>query len=229
MTDDRSVRRSFVRRNLKFVAGSAAVAMLALSAPSMASAAHSGGTLRASSVGKLATIYVEEGRRDQGQAVLRRYDLHAVQQRRRGRLEPLAALLDERCDRPLQPCSAQHARLVQAHWAIQDSDAGADLSCEVWRTKSTGTGIGGETKLADAVSAGAPGAARINSPVTHGVINNDSSVTSPSAGSPRPATSASGAEARLLHPGGRQDAPRPEGRGDTETGWSSAQRPLIGH
>ena len=51
---------------------------------------------------------------------------------------------------------------------------GCRASCEVWRTKSTGTGIGVRSKLADVDSA-ASGAARINSPVTDGVINNESS------------------------------------------------------
>ena len=176
MSEDRSVRGSFVRRNLKFVAGGAVLAALALSVPSMAPAANAG-TVKVSSsstvAGKLATTFVKKSDVIKGKVscagtTYTPYSSDdAVDSSNSLRFSTSNAIV--RCNLALP----NHARLVQAHWAIQDSDAGADLSCEVWRTKSTGTGIGVENKLADADSTGTPGAARINSPVTDGVINND--------------------------------------------------------
>jgi hypothetical protein len=175
MTDDRSVRSSFIRRNMKYVAGGAVLALLALSAPSMATAANAGNVKLSgsSSLAAKATIYVKKSDVVKGKLACAgtTYTPYssgdAVDSSDSLRFSTSGAIV--RCNLALP----NHARLVQAHWAIQDSDAGADLSCEVWRTKATGTGIGGETKLADAASTGAPGAARINSPVTDGVINND--------------------------------------------------------
>jgi hypothetical protein len=173
MTDERSVRGSFIRRNLKYVAGGAAVALLAISVPSMASAAHSGGTLRATSAAKLATIYVKKADVIKGKVACAgtTYTPYSsdddVQSSNSLRYSGNDAIV--RCNLVVP----NHARVVQAHWAIRDNDAANDLSCEVWRTKSTGTGIGVEEKLADATSTGSPGDTRINSPVTNGVVNND--------------------------------------------------------
>lgn len=175
MSEDRSVRGSFVRRNVKFVAGGAVLAVLALSVPSMATAANAG-TVRlsnSSSVAGKATVFLTKSYVIKGKVACAgtaytpyasddTYDSSAS-----FRYSTNGAIM--RCNLALP----NRARLVQAHFAVRDSDAANNLSCEVWRTNANGTSIGSETMLADADTAGSPGNVRINSPVTNGVVDND--------------------------------------------------------